>query len=117
MDCVYDMLFAVTRKLGPGCREPQGTPSILRETADRKLGCVKAGERLAPGAIKSGRRMAGENAKCIAYHAKEIPLVFLFRLGSHYHLASTSVCDSSFRLVSEKSKPRLEEICKTPRER
>ena len=36
------------------------------------------GSGKSPGAPESARRVASENAKRIAYHAKEIPLVILF---------------------------------------
>jgi hypothetical protein len=35
------------------------------------------GSSKSPGALEGDRRMAGEDAKCIAYYAKEIPLLFL----------------------------------------
>ena len=35
------------------------------------------GSGKSPGAPEADRRIAGEDAKCIAYHAKEIPLLFL----------------------------------------
>jgi hypothetical protein len=48
------------------------------------------GSGKSPGAPEGDRRMAGENAKCVAYHAKDIPLLSLFGLAFHCQITLPS---------------------------